>query len=103
MSQGVLGGVGMVPNREQTSVADHAVNLPSRKMTRVSLKAGNREFLVNMTQTTVDIAHNSSLDDEEEHNRFEALLNPSILLANGNGKSDDMQREKETVALVGTL
>lgn len=53
---------------------------PSRSMKRVSVRAGNHEFSLDLTQTL-------SLDEEDEQRDFEALLDPSLLAA-ADGKQD---------------
>mmetsp|Transcript_28416 Transcript_28416/g.49037 ORF Transcript_28416/g.49037 Transcript_28416/m.49037 type:complete len:736 (-) Transcript_28416:1659-3866(-) len=56
---------------------------PSRSMKRVSLRAGNTEFSLNMTRT-------NSWDEEEEVRDFEALLDPSIMVDGGTvGKQSE--------------
>ncbi|KAL7531726.1 hypothetical protein ACHAXR_004197 [Thalassiosira sp. AJA248-18] len=73
---------------------------PSRSMKRVSLRAGNTEFSLNMTQTL-------SWDEEEELRDFEALLDPSILGSGtdgkkGGGQSDLHGKQRTTATTTST-
>lgn len=103
MSQLVLEAMGVAPKynfgrvvKNSRSDNHHQVSptrSPSRSMRRLSLKAGNAEFSINMTQTF------DSIGEDEEQRDFEALLDPSVLndtpaTATKDGRTSDRQRNR---------
>ena len=103
MSQLVLEAMGVAPKynfgrvvKNSRSDNHHQVSptrSPSRSMRRLSLKARNAEFSINMTQTF------DSIGEDEEQRDFEALLDPSVLndtpaTAAKDGRTSDRQRNR---------